>query len=389
MKVLLLSPLPPPHGGIAGWTLTILEHYRNNRFDYEIIHQDTAVRTRRVTNSSLLHRIISGIRITGRIYSSLRKRILKEKPDVIHITSSASIALLKDLLLLHLVRKHNVSVIIHFRFGRIPDLRRAKNWEWYLLRKVMRQSKVSIVIDRISYNSLMGSGFKNIAYIPNPVSPNIEKAAISIKLNPVPKRIGKVVFIGHIIPKKGVFELVNSSVAIPEIEELILIGPFEKSIKQKLLTLAKKRTQASWITFTGSLERNEIIYQLKDTSILVLPSYTEGFPNVIIEAMAMGCAVIATNVGAIPEMLNIDSNNPCGICIRPKDSDDLKKAFSYLLADYDRVAAMGKNGVERVLSSYSMSTISREYERIWQNAIGLESNKKLHNHNQNNVTNYQ
>jgi len=387
MKVLLVSPLPPPHGGIAGWTLTILEHYRNSKFDYEIIHQDTAVRARRVTNTSLFQRIISGVCVTGRIYSSLEKQILEQKPDVIHITSSASIALLKDLLLMHLARKHNVPSIIHFRFGRIPNLQRAKNWEWYLLCKVVRQSQLSIVIDRASYNCLVESGFSNVTYIPNPVSPEIEKRAISIKLNPVPKKRGKVVFIGHIIHKKGVFELVKSSVAIPEIDELIVIGPYEKGIKHKLLTLAKERTQASWITFTGSLERNEVLNQLIDTSILVLPSYTEGFPNVIIEAMAMGCAVIATDVGAIPEMLNIDSNNPCGICIRPKKIDDLIEAFSYLSEDNGRIVAMGQNGIDRVLSSYSMSTISREYERIWQYAIDKGSNKNYHSHKHFNVTN--
>jgi len=369
MKVLLLSPLPPPHGGIAGWTLNILEYYRNNNFNYKIIHQDTAVKARRVTNTSLLQRIISGVSVTRKIYYSLEKQLLEKKPDVIHLTSSASIALLKDLLLLHLARKYNVPGIIHFRFGRIPDLKRANNWEWYLLCKVIRESQLSIVIDRTSYNSLVESRFSNIAYIPNPVSNDIEKRAISMKINPIPKKRGKVIFIGHIIPKKGVYELVKSAVVTPEIDELILIGPYEKRVRHKLFTLAKRRTNASWITFTGSLERNEVINHLKDTSILVLPSYTEGFPNVIIEAMAMGCAVIATSVGAIPEMLNIDGNNPCGICIKPKNCSELKEAFSYLLADYGRIVTMGHNGVDRVLTSYSMSTISREYENIWQNAI--------------------
>jgi glycosyltransferase involved in cell wall biosynthesis len=387
MKVLLLSPLPPPHGGIAGWTLTILEHYRNSKFEYDIIHQDTAVRARRVTNTSLLLRIITGVCVTERIYSYLEKQLLEQRPDVIHITSSASIALLKDILLLRLARKHNVPCIIHFRFGRIPDLQRAKNWEWYLLCKVVRQSKLSIVIDRVSYISLMESGFNNVAHIPNPVSPDIEKRALSIKLNPVTKKRGKVVFIGHIIPNKGIFELVKASVTSPEIDELILVGPYEKKIKHKILTLAKKRTYASWLTFTGSLERNEVINQLLDASILVLPSYTEGFPNVIIEAMAMGCAVIATNVGAIPEMLNIDSKNPCGICIRPKKTDDLVEAFSYFSEDNSRIVAMGQNGIDRVLSSYTMSTISREYERIWQNAIDSDTNKNYDNQYEINVTN--
>ena len=62
---------------------------------------------------------------------------------------------------------------------------------------------------------------------------------------------------------------------------------------------------------------------LSASDVFVLPSYTEGFPNVIIEAMAMGKPIIATSVGAIPEMLD----EGCGVVVPPKDADSLQKAL--------------------------------------------------------------
>jgi len=54
----------------------------------------------------------------------------------------------------------------------------------------------------------------------------------------------------------------------------------------------------------------------------ILPSYTEGFPNVILEAMALGKPIIATSVGAIPEILSEE----CGVVMKPRDQRDIEQA---------------------------------------------------------------
>ena len=122
MKVFLVSPLPPPNGGIAGWTASLLEYYRNNDRGFEIVHQNTSVRSRRVTNTNIFTRIISGIKETRSIYSTFKFNLDYIKPDVVHITTSASLALLKDILLIRLAALRGVPAIIHFHFGRIQDI---------------------------------------------------------------------------------------------------------------------------------------------------------------------------------------------------------------------------------------------------------------------------
>lgn len=375
MKLLLVSPLPPPIGGIASWTVNFLNYYSKNKNNWEIIHQNTAIKFRNITNINLLFRFYSGIRDTKNILTEFKSNLITFRPDVVHLTSSASLALIKDLLLTRVAKKRKISVIIHFHFGRIPELAMNKNWEWRLLCRVIKQSNTTIVIDEKSFTTLRGSGFNNVVNIPNPISCELEEIAKTNR-SIHPKQInGKVIFVGHVISGKGIFELVKACVALTGVKELLIIGPFEDRIKDEIITLAKGRDQGNWLIFKGSLEKAEVLDHLRSASLLALPSYTEGFPNVVIEAMAMGCPVVATNVGAIPDMLDCLSEKPCGICVAPKNVDELKIAMNTLLRDSEKAKVMGENGKNRVLKHYIFSTISKHYEITWDKALSNLKNK--------------
>jgi glycosyltransferase involved in cell wall biosynthesis len=102
-------------------------------------------------------------------------------------------------------------------------------------------------------------------------------------------------------------------------------------------------------------------------NVFCLPSYTEGFPNVILESMACACPIVATSVGAIPDMLNIDETdeNKCGICITPRNVDELKHAMSFLLNNTCIAKKYGENARKRVLENYGMPIVWERMENIW------------------------
>ena len=96
-------------------------------------------------------------------------------------------------------------------------------------------------------------------------------------------------------------------------------------------------------------------------AIFCLPSYTEGFPNVILEAMALGCAVVATPVGAIPEMLS----GGAGVTVGVKDEIELGDQLNFLMDNpvvRDRLSSLA---VERVKKEYAIDRVYRTYEEIW------------------------
>jgi len=214
---------------------------------------------------------------------------------------------------------------------------------------------------------LVTEGISNIASIPNPLSLDIEGQARELMEKPLDRPSGRLIYVGHLIYDKGVYELVTVCSQTSIINELILIGPYEKNVKEDLIKIAKQRSSnTNWLKFTGSLKIDQVLDYMIHSPVLVLPSYTEGFPMVILEAMAMGCAIIATDVGAIPEMLGINTNFPSGICIPPKNIDKLREAIVHLTRDQSKLELFGKRGVNQVLENYTMEKVYIQYLSVWK-----------------------
>jgi glycosyltransferase involved in cell wall biosynthesis len=219
-------------------------------------------------------------------------------------------------------------------------------------------------MDEKSFAMLKEKGFNNIVNIPNPIPTELEEKARELKKVEFKNKKNSVIFIGHVIAFKGVFELVEACSFLKDVN-LLLIGPVEDEIKNKLICLAKNRNNGEWLSFTGNLNKEGVLNYLVDATVLVLPSYTEGFPYVVLEAMSMGCSVIGTNVGAIPEMLSITSDKPCGMCVEIKNVVQLSEAINKLISDMDLSKKMGNNGLDRVLEKYTIREVIKLYENIW------------------------
>jgi len=375
LKILLVSPYPPPVGGIQSWTVNIL-NFLNHQDQTDFYYINSSVKYKDILEIGFSKRISAGIKVTIDLIRAIKHSIREHHPSVIHLTSSASLALLKDYLILRLAKKLKTPLIIHLRFGRIPDLAVKKNWEWYLISHIIRKSDYTIVIDDRSYKTLVEAGFKNIANIANPVSEELAKAVTKLKNSERNFEKGKVVFVGHIFIKKGIYELAEACANSLDVKQLKFIGPIKDEVKSELENIASKRADKSWLHFTGTTSREEVLSEIKSAELLVLPSYTEGFPNVILEAMAMGCPVVATNVGAIPEMLNINSNSPAGMCIPSKDIEALKASIEKILSDAELGNQFGKNGMTRVLEKFTIDKIIKEYQVVWQAVVKNQKYKR-------------
>lgn len=359
MKILFCSPNSST-GGISSWTNNILDYNAQMNDGVEIkcfypdVSQDSVV-----DSPGMISRLARGLKLYLPFVMGLRRELSSESYDVVHFSTSAGFSLLRDYLCLRLCRKRNVPSVLHLHFGRTPNLLTGDNWESRLFKKCVGLASMVIAIDSPTHESLLHSGFKNVCFLANPLSDKV--VSIIKRCGDIPCEKGLIVYAGHVLPTKGVFELVKACRQLQAVKVEIL-GMCTDEVRSRLLSEAGSEAE-QWLDIRGNCSHDEVIRSMKRSSVFVLPSYSEGFPNVIIESMACGCNIVATEVGAIPEMLDM-RNNPCGRCVAPKDVDALKNALSEALTDDsdEKCAA----AVDRVEREYSMPIIYSKLTQIWK-----------------------
>jgi glycosyltransferase involved in cell wall biosynthesis len=130
-----------------------------------------------------------------------------------------------------------------------------------------------------------------------------------------------IIYIGRVIKNKGMGELLEAFKNIEDRYHLLIIG---EETKDKRYRLYARKNKLSNISFLGPIYENKKLKYLAAADCLILPSYTEGAPVVIMEALAQNLPVIATDVGGIKRMI-INKKN--GVIIKPKSSKDIEKAI--------------------------------------------------------------
>ena len=361
-SVLLISYLPPPVGGIATWTSTILKEAKSHS-DIKIFMVDIAARWRQLHQTEIWRRVLGGgLQLLRDLYLACTI-IIKEHPKALHICTPAHLAIVRDISFLLLSRLFRIKKIYHLHFGRLPELTKKKNWEWRLITLAISLADLVIVLDRKSLHTIHTLfPNKDVRLIPNCISdPNIETNAKSNVESPT---IARIIYIGWVIPTKGVLELVQAALKLINIPFVLeIIGPSSPVYLKQILEVGAPL--GSRFLIHGEFSHYQVMEALSQANILVLPSYTEGLPNVVLEAMALGKPVIASDVGAIAEILHIGSEQPCGIVIPPKDIDALANAIQILLENESLQNKMGMNGRKRFIENFSPEKTMRELKKIW------------------------
>lgn len=361
MRVLLASPYGGVPGGMTRWTEHILNYYHQSKpIGIEVDLLPMGRKSFVNINSSIFYRLKCAVRDYRDIIKEFKEKIKSTNYDVMHLASSASISLLKDIYMLRYAQKKGIKTCIHFHFGRIPELKRQNNWEWSLIKKVVLLADKTIVLDKKSYDELRNSGFKNIEILPNPVAPIVNQ--IVLNNNDIKREPNTLLFTGHVVKTKGVFELIDACNNIPNIK-LKIIGHVEPSMKETLQTRCK---QAKQVDITGEMPYEEVIKEMLRCDLFVLPTYTEGFPNVILESMACGCAIVTTKVGAIPEMLQAEGDKKFGVLIDPQNTGQLQNAIANLIKDNALKEQCKKNVKKRVIERYNIDKIWTQLTHIWE-----------------------
>lgn len=367
MKILLCSPYKNGsdivRGGINQWAKNILSYHEEHNDGIELIPVSFDRHISLIHSNNAIQRFINGFREQITPLREAIKIIKSTKPDIVHICSSAGMGCLRDLILVKVAKRYHARSIVHLHFGRLPELAVKKNWEWFILKKVLERCDVIVPMNKPTEKALYDNGFTNVRYLPNPLNDSIVKLVSELEES-IQRNPGQLLFVGHVYDTKGVFELVKGCKGIKGVK-LRIVGKCTKEMRDNLLSIGASSIYVDWIDFVGEIPHVEVLKEFLKADIFVFPSYTEGFPNVILEAMACGCPIIASEVGAIPEMLDIDKE-PCGICIKPQSDKEVHDAVVFLLNDREHKKVLSERAKRRVNSMYAMPVVWKELVRIWK-----------------------
>lgn len=276
--------------------------------------------------------------------------ILREKPLLVQIHTGSRWDYIRHIPYILFSRLIGVRVLLHFRgnldggFCRNPAYIRAII-KWVICRADLFVFQTS---------SLERDFHKRVRpvrslVIPNPLTNNY----LDHPVKPLESRDHRILFMGRYNEDKGITELLAAARAhVAEDNSVIYEAHGEGPLPEN----PPERTE--WLGWVDDPEKRELYCNAK---LLVLPSYTEGFPNCIVEAMACGTPVVATRVGGIPDMVRDGIH---GLLVEPHDASALYEALNRLLTDNDLWTSCSQN-CRRDVAQYQVNKICKMWEIVY------------------------
>ena len=326
MKILLVSPLPPPIGGIASWTTEYMKQMPG--LGCTPILVNSAVEGKRAENTSkvsFFEEIIRLMKLKRRI-----KKVLKQNNiSVIHYNASCStFGLIRDYFALKQFSKYyRIVYHCHCNLETNVDNRIAR----YFFSKISKIVAYVLTLNKDSFR-FAGKFTSKVKLVPNFINQiYVDKPKVNVELK-------NIAFVGRVSESKGIYELLEAAQEVPQIN-FHIIGPDNDNILNG--------TKFSNVIIHGAQLHDKVIDILKTMDVLLLPSYSEGFPLVVMEAMACGLPVIATSVGSIPDMI-CDKG---GVLIPVKDSK----------AIVDAIYKLNNIALRSTMADYNLNKVQNEY----------------------------
>jgi glycosyltransferase involved in cell wall biosynthesis len=164
-----------------------------------------------------------------------------------------------------------------------------------------------------------------------------------------------ILYAGLLIPRKGIHHLIRAFIPIAQDfpqARLVIAGPeANRSYAAQLKTQTKQLGLNGRIHFVDELARVVLAARMQQSCVLVLPSYSEGLPRVVYEAMAVGLPVIASAVSGIPEIVQ---DSVTGFLVPPGDENALSEKIRWMLEhplDGHEMGRRARNFAERFFST--------------------------------------
>jgi len=260
---------------------------------------------------------------------------------IIHIHGSKKGSFYRKSVFIMISKIFKKNVVYHQHAGEFQDYYQKSSYK-KLIVKIINLCDKLIVLSQSWKNFYLDIGISNEKLI---VLNNIVTPPVSIFPRSIDEKL-HLLFLGEIRQAKGIYDLlnvINDNKEILKDKILLRIGGIV--VDGDLNAFIEENGLSSIVAYEGWVSGSKKSECLEWADVFILPSYYEGLPMSILEAMSYARPVISTNVGGIPEILHSHEN---GILIEPGNLEQIGDGLSFFIENPEKVTEYGKNAYQTV-----------------------------------------
>ena len=349
-KVILLAPTPPPAGGIAGWTVRMMNAQLKNGWGVVIVDEKVSGE-RQVFGDKSKKNIFSEIKRCFRIWKDLVKAL--DDPEVLVVHScipSLTLSMLREYVCACITKLRKRKFIIHYRCT-VPNSTKGRIGR-FVLKLLCNKSDLIMTL-----NTQTNEYLEKITKTRMELIPNFISQSEIVETREIREEVKTVLYVGGVVEDKGAYDVLELARRFPNIE-FRLVGKAETAIEA-----FARQSSINNAIFTGPKDSVGVKEELKNADVFLFMTYFygEGFSNALAEAMASGLPCIVTDWAANKDMVGTDG----GVVVNVKDVDAAQKALEEMMsADIRRAQSVAN--ISKVKSKYVDSVVLNQYVDVYE-----------------------
>jgi glycosyltransferase involved in cell wall biosynthesis len=348
MNILMVGP----HRNVRGGISTVV----NNYYKASLIELATIDYVPTVIDGSKISKFFYGIGS----YLRILEKLIFQKIDIVHVHMASRNSFFRKSLIVNLAKIFKKKIIIHLHGAEFDVF-------FHNELKYKGKKKVRRIFNKADLIIALGSGWEK--KITEYCDTNIEIVYNSIYINDknlYNNQSVNLLMMGRLGERKGIYDLIESFCKIVEKGinfKLILAGDGEIDNVKKII---KEKQIEKYVEVLGWVNNEQKENLLKDTLIYILPSYNEGMPMSILEAISYGIPCIATDVGDIPDVIKNEYN---GFIIKPGDIDSLTNCIIKIRNDSNMRMKMSNNAYITAVQKFDIESNCEKILKIYNNLL--------------------
>jgi len=350
-KVILLAPTPPPIGGIAAWTMRMMNAELENEWCVEVV-DEKLIGKRGLFGNNIRRNLWCEVKRCFNIWGNLRKKLRDKDAFVVHACIPAStLSVIREYVSACITKMYKRKFIVHFRCT-VPNMVKSRV-NRFAFRLLCNKSDYIMVLNKQSEVFVNKNSKTPTVLIPNFTDSDEVSESYVVR-----EHIKRVIYVGGVIESKGCIDMLDVAKTSPGIE-FVFVGNPETKVKEYAQDLTN-------VVFTGVMDRESVKVELQKADAFMFLSYFsgEGFSNALVEAMAMGLPCIVSNWAANADMIEDKGGFVVPIKSPERAIEALKK-----MSDPTVRKAQSEFNINKVKMFYSNTVVLRQYVDCYEKCV--------------------